>query len=70
VSRALIVIRSLALCERRSVSNKAATLWLLFNIWARLGDRVHEEIFPELVGSPAGWVLEEMKAHYARYRAK
>lgn len=42
-----------------------AIRWILFGIWSRFGDRAHEEIFPLLVGTFSGHVLEGMKEHYA-----
>ncbi|MEQ8921571.1 MAG: hypothetical protein RLO38_16010 [Roseovarius confluentis] len=41
-------------------------MWILFMLWQRWGERVHEDLFPALAGTYAGDVLSGMRAHYAR----
>ena len=46
-------------------TNANGVMWMLFMLWRRWGDCVHEDLFPVLDGTYAGEVLESMRIHYA-----
>ena len=63
-SRAKEVVEGLRNCD--TSTSAEAIMWMLYMLWQRWGDRVHEELFPVLSGTFAGDVLSGMRAHYAR----
>lgn len=67
-TRAQDVVDGLRHCG--SQTSAEGIMWLLFMLWQRWGDRVHEDLFPALDGTYAGDVLAGMRAHYARMQER
>lgn len=62
--RAELIVEGLKHCS--SGTNRTAIMWMLFMIWERFGDAAHDELFTSIDSTFSGYVLAEMREHYAK----